>query len=395
MWQSLGSEQKRSFLGVLGLALSYGMVLGHSFFLPRLVYSFGGSAANASGLIALSLVPVLIMATIGKRWIAAWASPRVLRVGLMLAAVSYALYTIVPTLSSMIPLTILSGFGYAITFARLLVVATALMPRQHYGTGVAYVTVALQMGNGLGSFSASVLEPVIGLHHVFWVAVAAALVGQILVSFIRVNQTDAVPLAIADKVAMPAKEIARILVLFGAFGLSFGVPLQFVPMWLASVSSHSVLAAVSPAYFLTTSFIAIILSRLLFGHLLQGEGQGRIVFICFSVLCATLLCLSSASGPWELASIALAYGMSYSLLYPIGVAYVLQRGAEADRMQRSNWLLLGFEFGTKLLPLAFAFIADQYSFSMVFRCLALVVCLVGVWHVLERTGGSALKRVFR
>ncbi|MGZ3159560.1 MAG: MFS transporter, partial [Burkholderiaceae bacterium] len=228
MWQSFQDGQKRSFLGVLGLALSYGMVLGHSFFLPRLVYKLGGSAADASSLIALSLVPVLIMATVGKRWIAAWSSSSVLRVGLAIAAFSYSLYTVVPTLAWMIPITILSAFGYAITFARLLVVATALVPRQHYGTGVAYVTVALQMGNGLGSLSASLLEPVLGIHHLFWAASGAALLGQVLIGFIRANQTDIPPSMAADKIGMPVKEIARILVLFGALGLSFGVPLQFV-----------------------------------------------------------------------------------------------------------------------------------------------------------------------
>jgi predicted MFS family arabinose efflux permease len=386
MWQSLKNDQKRNFIGVLALALSYGMVLGHSFFLPRLVYKLGGSAADASGLIALSLVPVLIMATVGKRWIAAWSSSRVLRIGLALAAFSYSLYTVVPTLADMIPITILSAFGYAITFARLLVVATALVPRQHYGTGVAYVTVALQMGNGLGSLSASVLEPALGIHHVFWVAVGAALLGQVLIGFIRANQTDTVSVSVIDKIDIPTTEIARILVLFGALGLSFGVPLQFVPMWLVSVPPHSVLAGISPAYFLTTSFIAIMLSRVLFGHLLQGPRQSGMVMICFAVLCLTLLCLSSASGPWMLALIALAYGMSYSLLYPMGAAYVLQRGVESDRVQRSTWLMLGFEFGTKLLPLVFAFIADRQGFAAVFRFLAFVISLVGVWHVLERIG---------
>jgi predicted MFS family arabinose efflux permease len=286
----------------------------------------------------------------------------------------------------------LGSFGYAITFTRLLVVATALVPRQHYGAGVAYVTVALQMGNGLGSLSASILEPMVGIHHVFWVAVGAALFGQMLIGFIRANQTDVAPAAVADKVNMPVTEIARILVLFCALGLSFGVPLQFVPMWLVSVPPHSPLFGISPAYFVTTSFVAIMISRLLFGHLLQGPRQSRIVMICFAVLCATLLCLSGASGPWILAAIALAYGMSYSLLYPTGVAYILQRGSDSDRALRSTWLMLGFEFGTKLVPLAFAFIADQQGFSSVFRALALVVSLVGCWHMLDRIGVNGLWR---
>jgi predicted MFS family arabinose efflux permease len=392
MWHSLTKDQKRSFLGVLGLALSYGIVLGHSFFLPRLVYKLGGTAADASSLIALSLVPVLIMATIGKQWIAAWPSASVLRFGLMLAALSYAIYTVVPSLPAMIPMTILGGFGYAITFARLLVVATALMPRQHYGTGVAYVTVALQMGNGLGSLLASMLEPLVGIHHVFWGAVAAALAAQMLIGFIHVHRADGAPPVQGVKATMPVAEIARILVLFCALGLSFGVPLQFVPMWLVSAPPHSLLAGVSPAWFVTTSFVAIMISRILFGHLLQGPRQDRIVGICFSVLCITLFCLSDAAGPWALAMVALAYGMSYSLLYPTGVAYVLQRGSELDRAHRSTWLMLGFEFGTKLLPLVFAFIADRQGFAAVFRFLALVICLIGIWHVSDRMGGRVVKR---
>lgn len=387
MWQALKSEQKRRFGGIVLLALFYGIVLGHTFFLPRLVHHLGGSAANAGTLAALSLIPILFLATVGKKWAARLSAVQAVRLGLVISTIGFMGYSLAPSVGAMMPIALLQGLGYGLTFSRLIVAATGSVPPAYYGTGVAYVTVALQIGNGLGSFVASLLEPLLGQHHLFWSAAALTVLAQLLAGYVG-DEPGASPAATQNKAALPMTEILRIALLFAMVGLAFGAPLQFVPQWLATIPVQSGLHGVAPAYFLSTSFVAIVIGRLALGPFMQGARQTGLIAACLFVLTLALITLGKTDSAAMLACVALAYGISYSSLYPCAVAYVLMRGDESSKQQRSAYLLLGFDMGTKLLPLALAFIADHKGFPMMFYTLAGIVFIVGSWHLYERLAGA-------
>jgi MFS family permease len=389
MWRALKSEQRRRFIEIVLLALCYGTVLGHTFFVPRLVHHLGGTTADASILAALSLIPILFLATAGKKWVASLSPAHVVRLGLAISTLAFMGYSAAPSVGVMMAIALLQGLGYGLTFSRLIVAATTAVPSAYYGAGVAYVTVALQIGNGLGSFVASLLEPVLGHHHLFWVAAALTVFAQLLAGC--VGKSASVSPQTTEKLSgLPLTEILRIVVLLGVVGLAFSVPLQFVPQWLASVSPQSALHGVAPAYFISTSFMAIVFGRLAFGSLMHGARQVGLVAGCFAVLTLALIALAQAGSAANLAAVAFVYGVSYSALYPCAVAYALTRGDESSKPQRSAYLMLGFELGTKLLPLALAFIADHKGFPAVFYTLSATVLVAGCWHLYERLAGMAV-----
>ncbi|MBS0308399.1 MAG: MFS transporter [Proteobacteria bacterium] len=390
MWQQLDRTQRRQSAALLGLSVMYGCVLGSQFYVARLVNVLGGSATTAGLLTMISLLPILLLALAGKAVAQRW-SPRLrLRAGLACSALQLLLLAWAPKLDVLAPALLLSGFGYALCFPVLMNAAADLVPKAYYTQAISYLTLAVQMGVGLFSVMAAVVEPVAGTHSVFWIPLLLALVAQSMVGAVDnvVADQHAVPVAARTSRTAHTSRALRprlasgweVVLLMGVLGLTFGLPLQFVPMWLAqSPTMHF-----SPAYFLTTSFFTIMATRLAFSHLLHGRREFRVLLVCFASVAFAVGILGNAHTPWQFVVCALAYGGTYSLLYPSCIAYLLQQVEPEQRGAWSNWVLLAYEAGSRCLPLLFGMLADHGGFPLSFRVLAVLIAIVGGWHLLKR-----------
>lgn len=381
MWQQLTNTQRRQFVTLLGLAIMYGCVLGAQFYVARLVNALGGNATSAGLLTMISLLPIFLLALAGKTIAQRWSPQLRLRTGLACHALQLLLLAVATNLDTLAPALLLSGFGYGLCFPVLVNTVTELTPKVYYTQGISYLTLASQMGIGLFSIIAAGMEPVTGTHGVFWIPLLLALGAQFM-------SKNAVSDMIIISAAMPSAKPAlarrasgwEVALLMGVLGLTFGLPLQFVPMWLAQSPTMNF----SPAYFLTTSFFTIMATRLAFSHLLQGRREFQVVVICFTAVSIAIGILGGAHTPWQFVACALAYGGAYSLLYPSCIAYLLQQVEPEQRGAWSNWVLLAYEVGARCLPLAFGMVADRGGFPLSFRILAIVIAIGGGWHLLKR-----------
>lgn len=395
MWQLLNHKQRRQLATVLGLGLMYGFVLGSQFYVPRLVHMLGGSATVAGLLLALSLVPVFVVALFGHQIASRWSPRQILWVGLACHAGQLFLLAISSNLWMLVPSMVLGGFGYGLSFAKLLNSATGLMPKTHYAQGIAYFSLSVQLGVGISSALSALVEPFTGTQGIFWLPLMLALVGLFgarLLPTLRPSPTtvslapSAPPnpnaAAAAAQVAAPGKNgnMWEAMLLMGVLGLTFGLPLQFVPMWL----SQSPSMAFSPAYFLTTSFFSIMMTRLLLGHLLSGNRELRVVLVCFTIVSLAVAVLGEARTPLHFVACAVAYGSAYSLLYPSCTAYLFQQVEPEHRAAWSNWVLLGYEVGSRCLPALFGIVADLGGFPLMFKLLGVTIAVVGAWHLYKR-----------
>jgi MFS family permease len=380
MWQLLNPIQRRQLATVLGLGLLYGFVLGSQFYVPRLVHLLDGSATIAGLLLALSLVPVFLVALYGRRIADRWTPQQVLRIGLVGHVGQLLLLAVAPNLWILIPAMILGGFGYGFSFAKLLNSATGLMPKTHYAQGIAYFSLAVQLGVGISSGIAAAVEPLTGTHGVFWIPFALAVIGVPLAVFLP--QQEPTPNAAAATIIHGRKNgnMFEAMLLMGVLGLTFGLPLQFVPMWLSQSPSMSF----SPGYFLTTSFFTIMMTRLLFGHLLSSRHEMRVVLVCFAIVSLAVAVLGQAHTPLQFVACAIAYGSAYSLIYPSCAAYLFKQVEPEHRGAWSNWVLLGYEVGSRCLPAIFGIVADLGGFPLTFKLLGVVIALVGIWHLAKR-----------
>ncbi|CAN5457978.1 tetracycline resistance MFS efflux pump [soil metagenome] len=381
MLQQLNPFQRRGLAIVMALGLLYGCILASQFYVPRLVHVLGGSATTAGMLLALSLIPVFLLALFGRD-IARRFSPRqVLRAGLAFHGLQLLLLAFADNVWMLIPSMIFGGFGYGLTFARLLNSSTELTPKAYYTQGIAYFTLVVQLGVGLGSVIAALMEPLLDTHGTFYLPIALTMVALVLAGQLP-QQRSAANDEVAAPSAKPRGSMLEVVILMGVLGLTFGLPLQFVPMWLGSSTTMNF----SPGYFLTTSFFAIMVTRMLFGHWLNGRRELRLVLTCFAVVSTAIAVLGLAHTPWQFVACAIFYGAGYSLLYPSCIAYMLQQVEPEDRAAWSVWVLLGYEVGTRCMPALFGMVADTWGFPVMFRWLAGLIALVGLWHLAKRFG---------
>lgn len=383
MWQELDGSARRRLAVLLGLGLLYGSVLGSQFYIARLVHGLGGSATVAGLLLVLSLVPVFAVAVCGERIARRWSPRQMLRAGLACHAAQMLLMATASHLGWLVPAMLLSGFGYALCFGPLLNSATNSAPKAHYAQSIAYLSLSVQMGVGLNSVMTAIVEPLLGTAGTFWIPAGLAIVGIGIARHLPLAP-PAASLAPAGAVRPSARGgLVQVFILMAILGLTFGVPLQFVPMWLGSDPAMNF----SPAFFLTTSFFTIMATRLLFGHLLSGERELRVVVTCFTVVSLAIAVLGLAHTPWQFALCAVFYGAAYSLLYPSCTAYLIQQVESEQRGVRSNWVLLGYEIGTRCLPALFGAVADLGGFPLTFCLLAVLIGGTGAWHIHLRLQG--------
>lgn len=399
MWQEMTPANRRKTGIVLAMTFNYGFVLGAQFYVARLVSLLGGSATVAGLLLVLSVLPVFGIALLGKRLTQGRAPAQILRVGMASHALQLLMLALAPDIFWLAPAMILGGIGYACCFAPLLNLTTALVPPAHYAQGIAYMSLSSQLGIGMGSLVAAAMEPWLGTHGVFWGPFVLALLGLTLSTRLPVPAASAAESpagnpAIAENTTPdagggrttpasprpPVPGMAEIFLLMGVLGLAFGLPLQYVPMWLAQSREMGF----SPAYFLSTSFFTIMTTRLLFSHLLSGAHEFRVVTCCFVLISLAIAVLGLAHTPLQFVLCAAFYGASYSLLYPSCTAYLLKPASVEARNALSVWVLLAYEIGARCLPIGFGMIADHGGFPQMFLLLSVVVAAVASWHIAKR-----------
>lgn len=384
MWKEIDPGMRRQLFIVLGLGLLCGCVMGAQFYVTRLVHQLNGSATVAGTLLVMSLMPVLLVALFGRRIAARWTLRQQLRAGLLCYAAQMVLLAWSPHLAVLIPAMLLSGLGYALAFGPLLTAATDVAPKTHYAQAISYISLSVQLGIGTSSMIAAIAEPQFGTRGVFWLPFVMALVGMVFCRYLphaKVLRADAEADAAADiKKPRHTGSMSEVFILMAILGLTFGLPLQFVPMWLGASRELSF----SPGYFLTTTFFTIMAMRMFFGHWLNGEREQHVVMTCFTVVAIAIAVLGFAHSPLQFALCAVAYGAAYSLLYPSCCAYLIKQVDEADRGERSTWVLLAYEVGTRCLPFLFGIIADHGGFPLTFEILAVLIAAAGVWHVMKR-----------
>ncbi|HRE16756.1 MAG TPA: hypothetical protein PLW86_06745, partial [Rhodocyclaceae bacterium] len=119
---------------------------------------------------------------------------------------------------------------------------------------------------------------------------------------------------------------------------------------------------------------------ILLAHALDGRWRTLLYWVALLVLGVALFCLGEVRSNGTLTAVAIAYGLGYSLLFPVVTAQGLAHAPPEGRAAMSSNLTLGFEVGTRGAALPAGIIADTLGFSALFMTVAVIVLLAaGLW----------------
>lgn len=369
------------FIPLLVLAFLHSVTIGILFYLPRFVVQLGGSGTQAGALAALALVPLLPGPW--TKWVEKRSALSLIAWGLALSSLSRWGIAQTTTLDVWLVIwSFIGGVGFAWCFVPMLRLAHDLAPVARRGRAVTWFVSAMQFGNAVGSYLGGHWVEANQYATMFGAATLILLLAAVPLLMLR-RPILALPPHPVETRRLPLRESLRFtapyLIVMLAVGMAFGIPLQFMPVHLAAVAKETSLS-LSSAAFLSTSFLAILASRIVLAPLLDGRWRRVLYWSALFVLGAALLSLAGIRSNMALTVVALAYGLGYSLLFPIVTAQGLAHAPPEGRAAMSNNLTLGFELGTRGAALPAGMIADAWGFSVLFVALAVcVLVVVGSW----------------
>lgn len=365
------------FGALLVLAFLHATTIGILFYFPRFVVELGGSSTQAGTLAALALLPMLPGPW--SRWAERQPPLKLILWGLVVSSLSR--WGIAQT-EALTPLlvgwSLLTGIGFSWCFVPMLRLAHDIAPLARRGRAISWFVSTMQLGNAAGSFAGGWWVENGQFTQMFAVATVILLLAVLPLALLRkpVHALDMPRTTAAEQ--PPLRESLRaglpyILVMF-AVGMSFGLPLQFMPVHLAALAGSEGIM-LSPAAFLATSFLAILGSRILLAHALDGRWRQTLYWGALLVLGVALFALAEVRSNSALTMVAIAYGLGYSLLFPVVTTQALAAATPEGRAAMSGQLTLGFEIGTRGAALPAGMVADAWGFSALFIGLAVIVVL--------------------
>lgn len=139
-----------------------------------------------------------------------------------------------------------------------------------------------------------------------------------------------------------------------------------------------------PAWFFSTYTTTIILVRLFGSHHLDTLPRYRVTTLCAGVLALCMLGL--AWGPlWSFIPLALVYGLSLGLLYPLLAAAVYDRSTPETRSVNSNIMMATFDASGMLAPILGGLVMQAgCGYQGVFTAGAVSVACCGLCMVIDR-----------
>lgn len=376
--------QRRSYLLMLALGLGYSINIGFFYYFAQYVVTIGGSAQKAGILLTASMLPGLLLATAGGRFLE--KTQPVVLIALGVAAGGCARFGMAWTDQWtwwLLGWCIINGISYALAFSTLLRVAAEVAPMARKTEAISYYTLTVQLGHVIGSFFGAPLLAWGGFGLLFGLSGAFLLALLPILGWIGIRQqlattpsTQEHQSGIASS-AMPG-EVCLALAMIVAVGAAHGVPMQFMPVHLQATPET---ANIPVTYFLTAATLSIVATRFGFARLLDGSRQ-HVWFKRFLILLGlSLLALPFVRDRWSLMAAAIAYGASYSLLYPNIMANALHATPPAQRGKFSAWAALALDTGLRGLAIPFTLLVIDNRYRPMFVALALLLLLVGTAYL--------------
>ncbi|HCL57459.1 MAG TPA: hypothetical protein DHW82_10685 [Spirochaetia bacterium] len=391
MLENFTRRQKINYFLILFGAGFHFLVLAYFWHLPRFVLSIGGNESDFGLILGMTAFPIFLFSPVSG-YLSDRISPKILILsGIFLAAGSSFAFLLIERISIWIYiLRILQGLGHAFVFAPALGLLSKMIPEKNKAEGLGYFAVAIQSANTVGSLLASrMLDK--GVFVFFTTAALSGAVSWILMSFVKIEKEEKKAEIHRDEKKSWLNTVLQkkflsgyILILF--LGGMFGTVLQFLPAFFDSLyQKNEISNPLHSSFFLTTAMALIALSRVFLGKMTDRVDKVKITRINFVFLSISVFLISLIYNPLSAVGIALFFGASYGLLYPVLNALVLMRSDIKDRGKVSGVLTMLFDTGFSAFAFLNGMLVFHYGYKLMFSALAgLMVLGFFIFTFLER-----------
>ena len=339
------------------------------------VYAVGeyGATASEAGLITgLFIVGALAGRLFTGRSIESLGRKRTLFTGLILFALTTALYFIQLGIPFLMLTRFLHGaaMGMASTATGTIVAQT--IPATRKGEGVGYFSMSATLATAIGPFIGLYMSSKTGMTAIFGLCLAVSFIALTVALFLRVPEAEAVPevhekkgFSLSGIVELRAIPIALVTMVV-AFCYS-GV-LSFIGSYAIEID----LVSAASFFFLIYSF-SVLLSRPFTGRLMDVKGANAVMYPAFVLFAAGLVLLGTAQNGLMLLASGILIGLGFGNMQSCTQAVAVKLTPPHRMGLATSTFFIALDAGLGFGPFLIGFLIPYMSFSTLYLILALVV----------------------
>lgn len=345
------------------------------------IQTYGVSySAGASTVTAFVISALFARLFLGGR-IDVWGIRRSLAAGMLLNAVSCALYLVPMPLACLLCVRVMHGVGFALASGAAGAGAALIVPARRRGEGIGYFSMMQALATGVGPFVAIALTSGTQSYTVLFAFTAGVCVAALAACFI-------LEMPAANAVAQEEKTVRRL-------GLASLVQVAVLPlaavMLLAYVCYSGILSFVvlyaaeeglqdSVGLYFVVYAVAILVTRPPIGRRVDRKGENSSIYWSLCSLVVGMVVLAFAvNGALLLASAALC-GFGIGATQSI-IQAVIARDTPHDELGRANsTFFMSMDLGSGVGPVVIGAFIPLAGYRAVYLALAVVALLAGVLY---------------
>lgn len=263
----------------------------------------------------------------GRFWagksIDVYGQKQVLIIGVIIFAITTALYFISFNLTLLLIVRFLNGMGNGIASTATGTIAAFITPMKRRGEGISYFSMSTVMATAIGPFLGLSLLQVISFRQLFVFCLILAIIGLIMLPQVTVNQdvkrlTSSSPSGfnIKEYIDVNAIPIALVVLICCT---AYSSVLSFISFF---AKENNLITAGS--FFFLTYAIVVLISRPVTGKLMDNKGTNIVMYPALIAYFSGLLTLSFTHTSWMLILSAALLGFGYGNFQSIAQAIAVK-----------------------------------------------------------------------
>ena len=343
-----------------------------------------------AGDVTVSLVTsVFAISAIATRFLTAYLIRKIHRnvilyIGLIIAALTTAVYVIASTIGSLLLLRVGYGIGFGMASTIIPTLVSQIIPSKRLGEGIGYFSLSTSLALSIG--------PLIGLNLMQQFGFRTlSIVGAltVIIIFPLIFMTKSIPPEPAKIVhSTAAKQRFNFKLLFPAslnmiLAITYSGLLSFIALYGKSVSLDQV------GLFFLFNAVTVVIIRPISGRLFDRKGHGAILLPSAVCVIASLVVLSFTTTIPMLIVSALLYGLGFGAIQPTIQAWMLRISTKEQHGMANSMFYNSTDLGVALGALLLGAIASLSSYAIMYRYAAGFMVLFAVVYMLVNRNTAA------
>lgn len=342
---------------------------------------YGASASEAGLVTGLFIVGALTGRLLTGRSIESIGRRKTLFIGLILFALTTALYFIQLGIPFLMLTRFLHGTAMGIASTATGTIVAQTIPAARKGEGIGYFSMSATLATAIGPFIGLYLSGKTGMTAIFGLCLAVGFVSLAVAMFLHVPEAKPVPKGQEKKgfslsgIVEPRAIPIALVTLVVAFCYS-GV-LSFIGTYAIEIN----LVSAASFFFLVYS-VAVLLSRPFTGRLMDVKGANAVMYPAFVLFASGLVLLGTAQNGLMLLASGVLIGLGFGNMQSCTQAVAVKLTPPHRMGLATSTFFIALDAGLGFGPFLIGFFIPYMSFGTLYLILAAVVLVSALLYFL-------------